>query len=315
MPSTSRRPTNMKPPALTASGKSSQESKADIISVSGQITSPSGMPKFSAGPGMPPTNSPTSDPKKVHLKSSTEATSNPNYTPLSQHPLYPKVQSLHVSLHPFLYHDWESNGAYNLTSLKYYNILLHFNPSTKARPNKNKKILIDMFKSDLLPQLAPFCTSPTAAPTSYAMDTDDDQDTDTDFDPLDRRTTIAMLCDAIRSKNSRVNISSVALKDEVLALYKHFVNPFLQGLQKSSYTSKPNVVSSKRLEKLTSHQIRHALQAHHPEVFVNCPVLKVSHYKALYRKFVIEDKKLDTEEELVEGYHYWIIADLVQDVE
>ncbi|EGG10881.1 uncharacterized protein MELLADRAFT_92228 [Melampsora larici-populina 98AG31] len=315
MPSTSKQPTNIKP-SLTTSGKSSQEGKPDLISVTGHITSPGGRPKFIPGqstsfPGgntLSPTPNPTSEPP---LNSSDKTTFFANSIPLTQHPLYAKVKTLHDSLHPFLCHDWESNDTYNLTSLKYYNVLLHFNPNTKARPTKLKKILIDMFKTELLPQLAPFCIPPPA-PLSSQMETDQE---DIDFDPLDRRTTVAMLSDAIRSQSSRVSISSVALKDEVLALYKHYVNPYLAGLKKSTYTRKPNIVSSNRLDKLTTHQIRHALQAHHPEVFVNCPVLKISHYKALYRKFVMDEPKLAKEEDLVEGYHYWIIADLVQEDE
>lgn len=224
---------------------------------------------------------------------------------LREHPLYHKVQTLPNDLKPFLCHDWKTNRKHNLTKLKYYSILYHFDPATTARPNIKKELLENNFKLNLLPQLQPFCTPP---PSSNVMETDEDQE---DYNPLHRTTTIAMLVNTIHSINPTVNVSPAALKDEVLVLYKHYVNPNLSLNQTSSYTTIPRTVKSAFVPKLSTQAIRHALQCQYPELFLNTPVLRLSHYISLYRLFIIEEEPKSDEEDLVEGYHYWIIKDLL----
>ncbi|EGF98795.1 uncharacterized protein MELLADRAFT_95437 [Melampsora larici-populina 98AG31] len=224
---------------LSASGTAKEgKPNVNVMPAQGEITSPPGNSSRRA-----------SGPESPTQRFNNNATNPSKGSDLRDHPLYHKVQTLPNELKPFLCHDWKKNRKYNLTKLKYYSILYHFNTATTARPNIKKELLENQFKTKLLPQLQPFCTPP---PSNDEMDTDDDQE---DFDPLHRSTTIAMLVNTIHSINPTVNVSSVALKDKVLVLYKHYVNPDLPFHQNSSYTAIPRTVKSKFVSKLSTQAI------------------------------------------------------------
>ncbi|EGG04321.1 uncharacterized protein MELLADRAFT_89500 [Melampsora larici-populina 98AG31] len=288
-------------PKLKISGSSATDGKSNVnmISAQGEITSPKD-PNSSRRPS-------NTSPSPMGTTSFSAARNVTNIVDITKNPLYEKVQKLDSTLQPFLQHDWETNRKYNLTKLKFYNILHHFNPSTTSRPTHKKDELKSAFKKDLLPKLQPFC-SPPPPPADSHMDTDDGLD----FDPLHRSTTIAMLASTIHKINPRVNISSVALKDEVLALFKHYVNPNLRLPHNSDYTGRPRIVSSSFVPKLSIQALRHALQSYHPELFLNYSVLRLPNYISLYRLFLLEEvQNTDVSEELVPGYHYWINVDLL----
>lgn len=140
------------------------------------------------------------------------------------------------------------------------------------------------------------------------MDTDDPA---LDYDPLSPRTTISKLKSVIESKKPQVNVSSVALKDEVLALYKYYINLDLDLPNKDKFTKRPRVVQFEMVSRLSIHKLQHSIQAHHPEVLLNVSVLRLAHYVSLYHLFVIDEPLEGDAEDLVPGYHYWIIKDLV----
>lgn len=271
-----------------SSGNVGAKSDVNPVSAKGEITSPK---------------------DAYYPKSSQSASQNSAGLPkpnITQHPLYDAVQNLNSDLQTFLQHDWETNTEYKHTRLKYYRILHHFDPETESLPSHRKDVLVKEFKK-LLPKLSAFCLPPPPPPDE--MDTDDPT---LDYDPLNRRTTIAMLKSVIESKKPQVHISSVALKDDILALYKHYVNRDLELPNKDKFTKRPRVVHPRMVSKLSIHELRHAIQAHHPEVFLNVPVLRLAHYVSLYHMFVIEEPLGGDAEDLVPGYHYWIIKDLVK---
>lgn len=255
---------------LNLSGAASNGGKPNVnlVSAQGEITSPQG----SFPRRRPSAPSPTPNSNNKHAPSNPTDGSN-----LANHPLYPKIESLESDLRPFLKDDWETNQTYKLTKPKYYSILLHFDPETSARPSHKKDVLVSKFKKDLLPKLQPFRTSPP--PANDTMETDDGSNED--YDPLSRRTTITMLANTIEKLNPHVKVSKFALKDEVLVLYKYYVNPNLQ-LPSSQFTKQPRAVSSKFVPNLSIQMIRHALQFYRPELFLNIPVLRLPNYISLY---------------------------------
>ncbi|EGG12922.1 uncharacterized protein MELLADRAFT_87207 [Melampsora larici-populina 98AG31] len=272
----------------------STQTKTDVnpVSAKGEISSPhdAHYPSFTTD------QSPTRN-----------STNLPKHPDITQHPLYRAVQKLHPDLQTFLEHDWETNSKHKHTKLKYYNILRHFNPETSLLPTDKKEELKKAFRDDLLPKLSAFCSPPP--PSDEEMDTDDPT---VDYHPLHRKTTIAMLKSIIAKKDRRVNISPVALKDEVLALYKHYINPTLELPQKDKFSKRPRAVQKTMVTRLSINELRHAIQAYHPELFLNVPVLRLAHYISIYRLYVSEEPLAEDAEPIVLGYHYWVIKDLVK---
>lgn len=292
-------PATSKSKLKLSSSNTDGKPNVNLVSAQGEITSPK---------DPIPLRQPSNTLPSPLGTTSFSAPRNETNSNITQHPLYEQVQNLDEELRPFLNHDWETNRKYKLTKIKIYNILYHFNPKTTSRPTHQKNALIAVFKRDLLPKLLPFCT--TAPPI---VESDMETDDGIDFDPLHRNTTIAMLASTIHKYHPHVTISSAALKDEVLALYKHYVNPNLNLRQNADYTRRPRTVQSKLVPKLSIQALRHALQSYNPELFLNYQVLRLPNYISLYRLFLLEEHQNSDEEELVPGYHYWINEDLLDE--
>lgn len=308
MPSRSKTPSNSgKPPKPLVMSNSQGKSSVNLISASGHITSPSATSVKLDQSVSDNTHKHTENSKGPDRPSSTKLPT-ADSTGLTDDPLSKAVEELDDALRPFLQPDWETNKSYQLTKLKYYHIMFHFNPQTSARPTHSKEILTKKFKKELLPKLTRFCiTEPPATPTMQV----DDKDDTPDFNPLSRRTTVKMLTDTIHAKYPKVNVSPVALKDQVLVLYKHYVDRELRLPQTSNFNQKPKAVPSKSVGSLSMAELRLAIHTYAPHIFLNYPVLRHPNLVSIYRVFIHEEDQFPEEETLVEGYHYWIIAELV----
>lgn len=271
----------------------------NLVSAQGEITSPN-----ESNYNIPRRSSDSSSTKKIV----NDQTMLPPTSDITQHPFYLPVKKLKPDLQTFLMHDWDTNPKYKHTKLKYYQILYHFNPETGMRPTYKKEILKKEWESNLLPKLSPFLTAPPSRDDS--MDTGD---ADFDYDPLHTRTTVGMLTRAIQKKNPRVAVSPAALKDEVLVLYKHYCDPTLPLPPIMKYTRIPRLAKTEKNSKLSIQELRHALQSYHPELFLNVPVLRLPHYISLYCCFLLEEDQGKYKEELVLGYHYWVVEDLISE--
>ncbi|EGG08155.1 uncharacterized protein MELLADRAFT_105101 [Melampsora larici-populina 98AG31] len=214
------------------------------------------------------------------------------------HPLWHAVQTLPGALRKFLDHDYMSQKK-SIKKLEFYLILFHFNPATTSRPTHLKASLVAEFEKDWLPLLKPFISP--APPTD--MDTDED-----DFDPLASSTTRRMLKEVIQRRAPHAHIASVAKIDGLRRLYKQYIDPDLQLPKSTEFTRKPRAVKEKALKGLTIEQLRFAIQARSPEVFIHTVGLTRPICLALYIKFVGEGAV--EPDILIEGFHYSIIEDI-----
>ncbi|EGG00612.1 uncharacterized protein MELLADRAFT_93098 [Melampsora larici-populina 98AG31] len=223
---------------------------------------------------------------------------------LFNHPLWPKIQTLPETLHVFLRSDFDSIAS-KTTNLDYHRVLYHFDPKTKSRPSHTKAKLKKDFDDNLKPLLLPFAIDPPK-PDADASET---SPPDIDFDPLHRRTTRAMLSQAILSRRPGYSIASDARIDQILILYKAFVDPDLLLPVNREFIHKPKCLTADKARQKTIEYLRFALQCHAPHIFVHSVSLTHPLLLDLYIKFVIEDPVPDGR--LVCGYHYSEISDMM----
>ncbi|EGF98212.1 uncharacterized protein MELLADRAFT_96084 [Melampsora larici-populina 98AG31] len=222
--------------------------------------------------------------------------------PVSDHPLLPLVQMLPNDLYVFLQRNFEEISS-GITNLKYYRVLVHFNPKTSARPTHTKDKLKADFLEKLRPHLEPFLIDPPKPSTPAGADID------LDFDPLHRRTTRAMLTAAILSQRPGTTIASDARIDQILILYKKYVDPDLVLPANTEYSRKPKHLPVAKAAKKTMEYLRFALQCHAPNIFVHSIAMTHPMLVDLYIKFVAEEDV--PEGRLVYGYHYSKIDDFM----
>lgn len=222
--------------------------------------------------------------------------------PVSDHPLLPMVQMLPSDLHVFLQRNFEEISS-GIINLKYYRVLVHFNPKTTSRPTHTKEKLKADFLEKLRPHLEPFLIDPPKPSTPAGADID------LDFDPLHRRTTRAMLTAAILSQRPGTTIASDARIDQLLILYKKYVDPDLVLPANTEFSRKPKYLSAAKASKKTMEYLRFSLQCHAPNIFVHSVAMTHPLLLDLYIKFVAEEDV--PEERLVLGYHYSKIGDFM----
>ncbi|KAH9822218.1 hypothetical protein DFH28DRAFT_1078520 [Melampsora americana] len=222
--------------------------------------------------------------------------------PVSDHPLFPMVQMLPSDLHVFLQRNFEEISA-GIINVNYYRVLVHFNPKTSSRPNHSKERLKAAFLEKLRPYLEPFLIDPPKPSTPAGADID------LDFDPLHRRTTRAMLTAAILHQRPGTVIASDARIDQILILYKKYVDPDLVLPANTEFSRKPQFLSAAKAAKKTMEYLRFALQCHAPNIFVHSIAMNHPMLVDLYVKLVAEEEV--PEGRLVPGYHYSKIADFM----
>lgn len=226
--------------------------------------------------------------------------------PPPEDPVAAKVQSLSTEARIFLTYDFDSISHKPL-KLHYYNIIYLFNPATKSRPGDKKDALKKVFIDEVRPLLKPYLLPPPSTP----METDS---ADLDFDPLSRKTTRPMLVKAILSKSPKTDVSPGATIDDVLILYKRYVDPHLKLPPNDRFTKRPRAVPINRLKSESMEDLLLALRYLAPRVFVRSLAMNKSCLMDLYIKFV-HDKTPDRP--LILGYHYTLLdlspSDLVSE--
>ncbi|EGG05687.1 uncharacterized protein MELLADRAFT_63995 [Melampsora larici-populina 98AG31] len=143
---------------------------------------------------------------------------NPAAASSGRHPsvesiIWSKVQSFSENDRIFLTRDFESVSK-TPKKLEYYNIIYLFNPGTKSRPSHSKTELKDAFLREVRPLLSP-------------------------FKPLDRKTTRPMLSKAIAKKAPDFKIPSSATIDDILIVYKFYVDKDLAIPVNNRFTRRP----------------------------------------------------------------------------
>jgi hypothetical protein len=207
-----------------------------------------------------------------------------------------KVQAFSKDNLVFLAHDFDSVSQ-KPKKLDYYNIIYLFNPTTKSRPHHGKDDLIQAFKDEVRPMLKPFILPPP--PT--AMETDSSQP---DFDPLSRKTTRSMLTKAILSKDAKAEIAPGATIDDILILYKYYVDPALPIPANNRFFQRPRIIPVNRLNGETIEDLLLALRYLAPSVFVRSLAMNKRCLVNLYIQFVHDETPSGP---LIEGYHYTIL--------
>ncbi|EGG02484.1 uncharacterized protein MELLADRAFT_91305 [Melampsora larici-populina 98AG31] len=210
-----------------------------------------------------------------------------------------KILILPHDLRVFLERDFDAK-VQTIKNLDYYRILAHFNPKTSSRPTHNKAKLLADFLKDVRPHLDHFLIdSPKPPPPPKGASVD--------FDPLHRRTTREMLAGAIMSANPKAVILPGSRIDQLLVLFKKHVDPDLILPANTEFIRKPMVMSIEKARQTPIESLRFALQCHAPQIFVHSIAMTRPHLASLYIKFVAEEA--DTDDLLVEGYHYSVVVD------
>lgn len=220
----------------------------------------------------------------------------------TENPIYTKVQSLSKEDQIFLTHDFQK-VMNKPTKLQYYNVIRLFNPQTKSKPGDLKEELPNTFMTEVRPLLKPYLFPP---PT-LSMDTNQQPD----FDPLGRKTTRTQLVNAILHKNPNATIPTAANIDDVLILYKNYVDPQLALRVNDRFIKRPRVVSIEQLKKESMEDIVLALRYYSPKVFVRSLAMNKDTLMDLYIRFVRDE---EPRAPLIRGFHYTIIELSASDI-
>ncbi|EGG01313.1 uncharacterized protein MELLADRAFT_92607 [Melampsora larici-populina 98AG31] len=210
----------------------------------------------------------------------------------SENPVYRAVQSLSKEDQIFLTHDFEkvSNKP---TKLQYYNIIRLFKPDTTSKPSDRKDALKAEFVTKVRPLLEPYLSPPPEVSMEPGPDLD--------FDPLGRKTTQAMLVKAIEHKSPDADIAPGANIDDVLILYKYYVDPQLKLPLNRRFIARPRTVPIERLKAESMEDIIVALRYFAPSVHVRSLAMNKNTLMDLYIHFVHDRPP---QSPLIEGYHY-----------
>ncbi|EGG00600.1 uncharacterized protein MELLADRAFT_67628 [Melampsora larici-populina 98AG31] len=208
-----------------------------------------------------------------------------------------KVQSLSTDdQRIFLAHDFEKVSK-KPTKLRYYNIIHLFKPDSPRKPTDLKDLLKDDFIKQIRPILKPYILP---API-VSMDTDQEAD----FDPLGRRTTRQMLVKAIERKSTETTIPASANIDDVLILYKHYVDCDLKLPTNQRFIARPRTVPIQRLKGESIEDILLALRYYCPCLFVRSLAMNKDTLMDIYIQFIHDERPHSP---LIPGYHYTILA-------
>lgn len=236
-------------------------------------------------PGPPPSHPPPPPPTTIL---------NPDSTTV-----WHLVQSLPEDLCVFLEPGYEEK--YNkIVKLKFYRILLHFDPATTSRHSHHKADLHDAFKKYVLPRIQPFLLPPAPSP----MDTDDSK-ANLDFNPLGRKTTRKMLSEAIKRKAPNAIIPGAARRDGLLLLYQAHVDPGLVIPGQTQSVRRPHHVKPHAVQDEDMEDLRFALQCHAPNIFIHSNLMTHQVLVDCYLHFLLDEKIPPGS--LVRGFHYSII--------
>ncbi|EGG07412.1 uncharacterized protein MELLADRAFT_105982 [Melampsora larici-populina 98AG31] len=252
-----------------------------------ETAGPSGHSRSPTGPSHPlaPPTSPLAMSGTHHLK-----------RPPLKDPIYAKVKGLSENQRLFLVHNFDK-VSHKPTKLQYYDFIRLFNPKTKSRPSDKKESL----KAAYIKEVRPLLKSQILPPVSTTMETNTK---DVDFDPLGRKTTKKMLIDAIEKKDPYAMIPTGATIDDVLVLYKHYVDPQLNLPVKTRFNKRPRTIPMSRLKGESMEDILLALRYAAPCVFVRLLSMNKSTLMDLYIKFVHDKTPSST---LILGFHYTIL--------
>lgn len=212
-----------------------------------------------------------------------------------------KAELIPIDLRACTLHDFKPKV---LTRLQLYRLMFHFDPNTKCRPNHSKTSLETAFSTDVAPLIRPFVSA--APPVTPVKMQTDGEDAENDFDPLSRKTTRAMLAEAISKRDPTLNISSSARTDQLLWLYKDVVDPKLPLGDYPEYGNVPRILKGYGVKQLSIEELRHALHVHAPQIFVHTVALTKPCMINMYHRFVSEEP-IKSECRLILGYHYTII--------
>ncbi|EGG09558.1 uncharacterized protein MELLADRAFT_95926 [Melampsora larici-populina 98AG31] len=216
--------------------------------------------------------------------------------PPADSPVSRKVQGLSNDDRIFLTFDFEKVSK-KPTKLQYYNFIRLFNPETTSKPNDLKDSLKDAFMTEVRPLLKPYILPPPPA----SMDTDHQQD----FDPLGRKTTRKMLVKAIHQKTADATVPTGATIDDVLILYKYYVDPGMKLPPNDRFIKRPRVVPVDRLKNESMEDIVLALRYHAPRIYVRSLAMNKDTLMDLYIHFIHDETPRSP---LIPGFHYTILA-------
>lgn len=237
-----------------------------------------------ANPASTPASLPISSPQ--HLKG-----------PPGDNQVFKKVQSLSTDdQNIFLAHDFEKVSK-KPTKLRYYNIIHLFKPDTPRKPTDLKDLLKYDFIKHIRPILKPYILTAPAV----SMETDQAAD----FDPLGRRTTRQMLVKAIEQKSPETTIAAAATLDDVLILYKHYVDRDLKLPTNRRFTARPRIVPIQRLKGESVEDLLHALRYFYPCLFVRSLAMNKDTSVDIYVQFILDGQP---QSPLIPGYHYTMLA-------
>lgn len=272
----------------TASQPNSAKSEPDPDRKTSSPPAPPGISSTSlpmqTEPGGPPANSPSGFPPSIHAFQA--------MPPGSSTDDWMKVQTLDDTLKIFLQ---PNIGKDDVTSLKLYRILVHFNPKTSSRPGNLKALLWDAYLKEVYPLLKPHLAPEPPAPM-------ESQSSTIDFNPLHRKTTQQHLITAVHLIVPKFVIPSASPRDRLLVLYKAFVDRDLHLPWLTDFIEAPNVVGRDRISQLNMEELRMTLQQQAPHVFIHLSSMSLPVLINLYIKFVIEEPVAD--DVLVKGFHY-----------
>lgn len=214
----------------------------------------------------------------------------------SDNPVWTKIQSLSADQRVFLAPNFESVSK-KLKKLDYYNIIFLFNPRTESRPTHTKDALKQAFLDNVRPLIQPYILPATPV----RMETDASE---VDFDPLNRKTTKAMLSKAIHQKAPKCNIPTTATIEDTLIAYKYHVDPQLPLPAPKRFIKRPRTIPLTRLQHESIEDILLALRYFAPCVFVRSLAMTKSCLMDIYAQFVHDEEPSSP---LIPGYHYTIL--------
>ncbi|KAH9810713.1 hypothetical protein DFH28DRAFT_1085482 [Melampsora americana] len=272
-----------------------------------QSTSPTSntndqMPIDSPNPPQPPPPPTRPPPPPPPVKQSTSPTS--TFQPASYPPkmepinaMWLKVQTLDNDLRVFLEHNVEDLKL-KIQNIKTYRIIMHFNPASKSRVMHNKDKLWAVFLSDVLPHLRPYLLSPPPVST--------DSRVPRDFNPLGRKTTRKQLRDAILEAKPDFSIPSNTTIENLLVLYKTFIDKDLK-IDIPEFIEPPKLVSPSEIDGLYLDEMRMSLQYHCPHIYIHSAGLTTEILSCLYISEILDEPI--PKGKLVRGFHYSLFRD------
>lgn len=206
-----------------------------------------------------------------------------------------KLQNVPVSLRHFLQPDLDLDSR-SITKAHIEQIVKHFEPDVKVSPTMSKPAHKCLFYEHVAPLIKKHSAvnnvNPVSSPTrahglargllfqEYA------HAFNPSFDPKHRNSTKKILHAAIRHKSPNQPIAPLNLikKPALIALFEHHVHR--APASRARFADIPPVLADSELQSQTKDELRFALQAHIPELFILSHVNKPALIN-IYQRFLL----------------------------